>query len=81
MPSRLTPRSRNGITVACSLAPPASPQAATVAWYLSWVSTWDSVLPPTASMQPAQRSASSGLPEGFSMLARSTIEAAPSCFR
>ncbi len=37
MPSRLTPRSRNGITVAGRSLPPASPQAATLARYLSWV--------------------------------------------
>src|SRR5215468_5829487 len=34
MPSRLTPRSRNGITEVGRSLPPASPQAATLALYL-----------------------------------------------
>src|SRR5919106_1498249 len=60
MPSRLTPRSRNGTTVVWSSLPPASPTAATEQRYLIWPSTRASVVPPTASMQPAKRSDSSG---------------------
>ncbi len=60
MPSRLTPRSRNGITVAGRSLPPARPQAATLARYLSWVRIVAKVVPPTASIAPAQRSLSSG---------------------
>ena len=60
MPSRLTPRSRNGITVAGRSLPPASPQAATLARYLSCVRIVAKVVPPTASIAPAQRSLSSG---------------------
>ena len=50
MPSRLTPRNRNGMTVAGRSLPPARPQAATLARYLSWVRIVASVLPPTASI-------------------------------
>src|SRR6267142_456447 len=69
MPSKLTPRSRNGITVAGRSLPPARPQAATLARYLSCVRMVARVLLPTASTAPAQRSPSSGR-SGF--LARST---------
>ena len=78
IPKRLTPRNRIGITVAGSSLPPASPQAATLAWYFSWVRIVPKVVPPTASTAPAQRSASSGR-DGFdASVVRSISSAAPS---
>ena len=81
MPSRLTPRSRNGITVAGRSLPPASPQAATLARYLSWVRIVARVVPPTASIAPAQRSVSSGRDGFAARVARSIRSAAPSSIR
>ena len=80
MPSRLTPRSRNGMTLAGRSLPPASPQAATPARYLSCVRIVASVLPPTASIAPAQRSRSSGRVGFAASAARSISSAAPRLF-
>src|SRR5687768_6735040 len=81
MPSSFTPRMMKGMTVVSSLLPPARPQAATLARYFICGRTAASVAPPTESIAPAQRSLSSGLPDGCAMVARSMISAAPSSFR
>ncbi len=66
------------MTLAGRSLPPASPQAATLARYLSCVRIVASVVPPTASIAPAQRSRSSGRVGVAASAARSISSAAPS---
>src|SRR3984893_19533445 len=81
IPRRFTPRSRNGMTVCSSLLPPASPTAATDPAYLVCARTRASVLPPTESMHPAQRSVSKGRLDGSTHAERSTTAVAPRFFK
>ena len=62
MPMSDTPRRMNGATEVGKSIPPASPQAATAPPYRVIDSTLASVVEPTASMPPAQRSLLSGRP-------------------
>ncbi len=69
------------MTVAGSLGPPASPTEATEQPYFIWPSARASIVPPTASMQPAQVSDSSGRLVSSARSARGTRRAAPRSLR
>ena len=60
MPKSDTPRKMNGATLPGRSMPPASPQAATAPPYFVIDSRLASVVEPTESMPPAQRSLASG---------------------
>ena len=78
IPSRLTPRSRKGMTVKDGTAAPAArPMEATEPLYFICLSTLASISPPAASMAAAQRSDSSGLLPASANSERSMIVAAP----
>ena len=69
MPKSDTPRKMNGATLPGRSMPPASPQAATAPPYLVIDSRLASVVEPTESMPPAQRSLASGLPRRRQLVA------------
>src|SRR5882762_1049129 len=80
MPRRHTPRKINGATEDGRSIPAARPQAATAPPYLVIESRLASVVDPTLSMPPAQRSFASGLAGADSSL-RSITSLAPRPFR
>src|SRR6201999_3376339 len=80
MPRRHAPRKMNGATEAGRSMPAASPPAAMAPPYFFIDNRWASVVDPTLSTPPAQRSLASGLAGPLSSL-RSITSAAPRLFR